>query len=237
MESIEFEARSERLEGGTVLISVRGELDLYTVPQLERTLRDADGAGPVVIELSECTFIDSTALGVLVEASRRLYGEAPLSIVASSPDIQRPFELTGLDREFNFHSSLDSALERSVSMSGLHAKEARSQALFREVNERVKQLADTLGGEQDSFICECGNPECTQPIALTSAEYDRIREHGNRFAIALDHENPETETLVEQNERFAVVETFAGEASQIARETDPRSQARQRASALDGGAG
>lgn len=234
MELIEFQATSERLEGGAVLVSVRGELDLYTVPQLERALRDADGAGPVVIELSECTFIDSTALGVLVEASRRSDGKAPLSIVASSPQIQRPFELTGLDREFVFHPSLDSALEQCVSLSGLHAKEARNQALFREVNERVKQLADGFGGEQDSFICECGNPECMQ---RTRVEYDRIREQANRFAVALDHENPETETLVEQNERFAVVETYAGEASQIARETDPRSQARTRASALNGGAG
>jgi hypothetical protein len=49
------------------------------------------------------------------------------------------------------------------------------------------------------------------------------------FVVALDHENPETETIVEDNERFAVVETYAGEASQIARETDPRSQTNARA--------
>jgi anti-sigma B factor antagonist len=229
MELIEFQARSERLENGTVVVSVSGELDLYTVPELERALRDADAAGPVVIELSECTFIDSTALGALVSANRRLDGKAPLSVVATSAEIQRPFELTGLDREFSFHPSLDSAVEWCDSVSGLHAREARSQALFREVNERIEQLSDGFGGEQDSFVCECGNPECTQPIALTRAEYELIRQHANRFAITPDHENPETETLVEQNERFAVVETYAGEASQIARETDPRSQTRARA--------
>jgi hypothetical protein len=55
-------------------------------------------------------------------------------------------------------------------MSALHAKEARSQALFREVNERIEQLGDGVpNGGQDSFVCECGNPECTETIAVTRA--------------------------------------------------------------------
>ena len=114
-------------------------------------------------------------------------------------------------------------------MGGWHEKEARSQALFRQVNELIEQVAESFGADgQDLFICECGNPECMQEIALTRAEYERIREHASRFAVALNHENPETETIVGQNERFAVVESYAGEASQIARETDPRSQAHTR---------
>ena len=117
-------------------------------------------------------------------------------------------------------------------MSGWREKEARRQVLFSEANENMERLARNLDASgHDSFICECGNPECTQPIGLTRAEYERIRGYANRFAIALDHENPETETVVEQNERFAVVESYAGEASQIARETDPRSQAHTRARA------
>ena len=63
-----------------------------------------------------------------------------------------------------------------------------------------------------------------EQIELTRAEYERVRAHASRFIVALNHENPETESIVEQNERFAVVETYAGAASQIARETDPRSQ-------------
>jgi len=56
------------------------------------------------------------------------------------------------------------------------------------------------------------------------SEDERLREYASRFAVALDHENPEMESIVEQNERFAVVETYAGASSQIARETNPRSQ-------------
>lgn len=115
-------------------------------------------------------------------------------------------------------------------MTGRRERDARNQALFREVNEQIEQLNETFGtDEQDSLVCECGNPECTQAIELTRAEYERVRAHANRFAIALNHENPETETIVEQNDRFAVVETYAGEASEIARETDPRSRANTRA--------
>jgi hypothetical protein len=66
--------------------------------------------------------------------------------------------------------------------------------------------------------------ECTQPIELTRTEYERVRGYASRFIVALNHENPETESIVEQNERFAVVETYAGASSRIARETDPRSQ-------------
>ena len=111
MEPDEFQATSERLDDETLVVSVVGELDLYTVPELERELLAADGARSVVVELSECTFIDSTTLGVLVAANRRLgLTDARLLIVASSVEISRPFEVTGLDREFAFHASLASAL-------------------------------------------------------------------------------------------------------------------------------
>lgn len=114
-------------------------------------------------------------------------------------------------------------------MSGRREKDASIQALFREVNEQIEQLNETFGTDgEESFVCECGNPECTQAIALPRSEYERIRGHANRFAIALNHEDPEVERLVEENERYAVVEVYAGEGSEIARDTDPRSQANTR---------
>ena len=109
MELDGFQARSERLEDGTLVVSVVGELDFFTAPEFEEALLAADGARSVVVELSGCTFIDSGALGVLVAADRRL-AKARLSVVASSAEIRRPFELTGLDRKFAFHASLASAL-------------------------------------------------------------------------------------------------------------------------------
>jgi anti-sigma B factor antagonist len=111
VELLEFQATSERLEDGTFVVSVSGELDLYTGPELERALLDAGGAGSVVVELSKCTFLDSTTLGILLAAKRRVVlADARFSIVAPSAEVCKPFELTGLDREFVFHPSLAAAL-------------------------------------------------------------------------------------------------------------------------------
>ena len=110
-------------------------------------------------------------------------------------------------------------------MSAWHDEDARNQALFREVNEKLEQFPEPLAVDgYDRLVCECGNTDCLQEIELTRAEYERVRGYASRFIVALNHENPETESIVEQNERFAVVETYAGAASQIARETNPRSQ-------------
>ena len=225
MEEIKFQARSERLADETRVVAVAGELDLYTAPQFEQALAlNGSPPGRVVVDLSECTFIDSTGLGILVKANRHI-GSNALSVVANRREVLRALELSGLARQFALHPSLESALNGSSAPSGWRDNEARNQALFREVNERIEQIATDFGADrQDRLICECGNPDCTQQIELTVAEYEHVRAHASRFIVALNHENPETESIVEQNDRFAVVETYAGASSRIARETDPRSQ-------------
>ena len=86
-------------------------------------------------------------------------------------------------------------------------RNARNQSLFREVNERIGQFANrSANGACDSYICECGDPRCTEPMKLTRAEYEAVREHANHFAILPSHENPATETVVERHGRYCVVE-------------------------------
>ena len=110
-------------------------------------------------------------------------------------------------------------------MNSWRETEARNQSLFRETNERIEQVGDRLEAEGlGRFVCECGNATCTQTIDLSRSEYEHVRAHASRFVVALNHENPEVESVVEQNSRFAVVEIYAGAASRIARESDPRSQ-------------
>jgi hypothetical protein len=79
-----------------------------------------------------------------------------------------------------------------------------------------------------SFRCECGDQGCTRAIRLTLAEYESVRAYATRFAIARNHENPESEQLVEEHERFAVVETVSGEAAKLARRSYPRQWRRQK---------
>jgi anti-sigma B factor antagonist len=222
VEDNEFSASTARLGDETRLVSIAGELDLYTAPELEQALElNGSHGGPVVVDLSECTLIDSTGLEILAEAERRT-GRMALLIVVDSPEVLRAFEVSGLDRRLVLHRSLESALSAA---DGWREREAWNQALFREVNERIEQVAEEFGADgQNELLCECGNGECAQLIELTPPEYHRVRAHARRFVVALNHENPETESIVEQNGRFAVVETYAGACSRIARQSDPRSQ-------------
>ena len=103
---------------------------------------------------------------------------------------------------------------------------ARNEALFRSVNERVRELvtsAGALGSDPSaSFVCECGNADCTATVELTVAEYEQVREDPTHFFVVPGHESPEVEEVVERHERYDVVRKHSHEA-QIAIDTDPRS--------------
>ena len=104
-------------------------------------------------------------------------------------------------------------------------REANRRGLLRELNERIAEVGAGLGferGGQLRFVCECGSGGCTETIELTHSEYEAVRAHARRFAIAPDHENPTVESITGQTSRFAVAETFVGDASRIPEETDPR---------------
>jgi hypothetical protein len=99
---------------------------------------------------------------------------------------------------------------------------ARNEALFREVNERVDEVSGGRSTEMTEFLCECGNAECTEAIALRDEEYERVRSDPLLFAIRPGHEIPDVEDVLDSNERFRIVRKHAGEGV-IARLTDPRS--------------
>ena len=99
---------------------------------------------------------------------------------------------------------------------------ARNEALFREVNERVREVSSGAAEETTEFLCECGNEDCTETIELRNEEYESVRADPLLFVIVRGHEIAEVADLVARNERFDVVRKHAGEGA-IARQTDPRS--------------
>jgi hypothetical protein len=101
-------------------------------------------------------------------------------------------------------------------------REARNEARFRTQNEWVETAADTPDLLL-AFVCECGDGECGRSISLTTREYEFVRATSNRFAIALNHENPECEVVISECQRYAVVDKIEGWGLRISRETDPRS--------------
>lgn len=105
-----------------------------------------------------------------------------------------------------------------------HETGARNQALFRDVNERIEEITDRDGYprlEPRDFLCECANTECKATISLTRDEYEEIRRIPTRFPIARGHDDAEIERVVEETDRYVVVEKF-GEGGVLAVELDPR---------------
>ena len=104
---------------------------------------------------------------------------------------------------------------------------ARNEALFREINERVEDVAEgfDVRGEGDSlrieFVCECGSLGCMERIELTRGQYEAVRAHPRRFAVVRGHEDPSIARIVEQHGEVAVVEKL-DHAAEIAVEHDPR---------------
>jgi hypothetical protein len=100
----------------------------------------------------------------------------------------------------------------------------QNEAVYREVNERVLGINERFGidAERVSFICECGRLACTERIELTVEEYEAVRSSPVRFALVPGHDDPDVETVVEQNERFAVVEKHLGGPAELAAAEDPR---------------
>jgi anti-sigma B factor antagonist len=108
-----FAISRRELDGRTSVLTVAGELDLSSAPDLKWALADALAAsrGQVVVDLTLVTFLDSTALGVLVGVQRRLSVGTRLAIVCADANVLRIFELTGLVGTFELFSTLELALE------------------------------------------------------------------------------------------------------------------------------
>ena len=98
---------------GRVVVTLSGELDLYNSEEVRRALLDACAAEPavLVVDLEEVRFIDSTALGVLIEARSRLDDRSGFRLAAPGIETRRALEVSGLDRHFLVHDTVAEALE------------------------------------------------------------------------------------------------------------------------------
>ena len=89
-------------------------------------------------------------------------------------------------------------------------RQARNEALIREVNERIESIDKTGGGDEElfDFICECGRGDGCEltSVRLTLAEYEEVRAQDDRFAVYPGHETPELERVVKQTDRYVLVD-------------------------------
>jgi anti-anti-sigma factor len=101
----------EKRDGATV-VSLAGELDLYNAEDIRAALLEccADEPSVLVVDLTEVTFVDSTALGVLIEARSRLADRNGFRLAAPGLETRRALEVSGLDKHFSVHDTVADAL-------------------------------------------------------------------------------------------------------------------------------
>ncbi len=116
----DFSLSRERVAGDIDVVAVRGEIDIFTAPALKREVSEAidGGSRRIVLDLTETSFLDSTALGVIIGVSKRLrpLGGA-LAIVNVTPSIAKTFEITGLAELFPILETRDAAITALASPS------------------------------------------------------------------------------------------------------------------------
>jgi anti-sigma B factor antagonist len=120
----DFALTSAYLGADAHVVTVEGELDIATVPGLRKELTriDTEGGRDVIVDLLAVPFVDSVALGLLVEMSKRMTARrGVLRLVSDDRRIARIIEITGLDRILRCHTTLREALE---SIDGFPLREA-----------------------------------------------------------------------------------------------------------------
>ncbi|MES1248713.1 MAG: STAS domain-containing protein [Actinomycetota bacterium] len=102
--------------GDATIVHLAGELDLYNAHEVREALVTCTSETPqrLVVDLAEVKFVDSTALGVLIEARTRMENRKAFLLASPGLETRRALEISGLDKHFNVHESLDSALAAAI---------------------------------------------------------------------------------------------------------------------------
>ena len=213
------------LAGDRWLVSLEGDHDVSTAEDLRDKLRAIFRAGTtVVIDLTETTFLDSSTLGVLVDADRYAHehGCDDVGVVTGKDSpAERLFALVGAHRLFATFPSADEAFDHFESAPGStdpgvaarwwerKQRIVKNEQAFRDYNDRRLQhepVDETDDREPIPFVCECGDKDCHQALMMTAAEFTEAHSAPNRFIVKPGHVYPDVEHVVAEQPTFAVVE-------------------------------
>ena len=103
-------------------------------------------------------------------------------------------------------------------------REVDQQCRVRDANEFAARSSDSAAGGAAPLAlrCECGDPSCSESLAVTTAEYKAVRDYGSRFLVRLNHENPENASVLSENDGFAVIDVVGGDARYEVLARNPR---------------
>jgi uncharacterized protein (DUF1499 family) len=107
---------------------------------------------------------------------------------------------------------------------GDEVKRARTEALFRDVNERIAESAQRFEADSTQFVCECADPNCTHRLPATLDEYEDVRADGATFMLAPGHAHEDIERVLADRGRFHVVEKVQKTVRATVRRLNPRAE-------------
>jgi hypothetical protein len=102
---------------------------------------------------------------------------------------------------------------------------AKTESLFRSVNERIAEATERFdnGDATDAeFLCECGDPACSERLEVPLDEYEQVRGDATTFVLDPDHVEPDVEKIVEHRRDYAIVKKVDAVVAGIVRKLDPR---------------
>lgn len=99
---------------------------------------------------------------------------------------------------------------------------AKTESLFRDVNERIATAAGGFGSEEAEFVCECADPTCVERVEVPLEVYEDVRAEPTTFVLAKGHEEGSIEKIVERRRRFQIVEKVNSKVVAVVKRLDPR---------------
>jgi hypothetical protein len=101
-------------------------------------------------------------------------------------------------------------------------RRATTEALFRDVNERIAESAERFEATEAEFVCECADPGCTHRVSASLAEYEEVREDPATFLLVPGHEQTDIERVVSDRRGFRIVEKVQAAVRRTVIRLDPR---------------
>jgi hypothetical protein len=104
---------------------------------------------------------------------------------------------------------------------------ARTESLFREVNERIAESSARFGADDASFVCECADPACAERVHARLGDYEEVRDDGAQFLLVEGHEWDDVEKVVGRNRRYNVVRKVKPNVRRLVERMNPRAASAQ----------
>ena len=104
-----------------------------------------------------------------------------------------------------------------------HERRATTEALFRDVNERIAESAERFDAERTEFVCECSDPNCTHRVPASLAEYEGVRAEPTTFLVVPGHEQGDIERVISDRGRYRIVDKVQSVVRRVVVRLDPRS--------------